>query len=135
MAGERNLLLILKNLKPVLNPEVVVFTSMPEADIPENVNYISRFHEKEGVTMILTKENAVRHKFKFDGEFAWITISIHTSLQAVGLTAAISGALADQSISCNVVSAYYHDHVFVDYHKKDLAIDCLRNLSGSGKNR
>jgi hypothetical protein len=61
--------------------------------------------------------------------FAWITLTVHSSLEAVGLTAAFSRALTEAGISCNVVAAYYHDHIFVPTRDAGQAMQVLKNLS------
>ncbi len=65
------------------------------------------------MTVILTREQADGLSLPYSVVCAWITLTVHSSLQAVGLTAAVSRALAEAEISCNVVAAYYHDHLFV----------------------
>jgi len=60
---------------------------------------------------------------------AWITLTVHSSLEAVGLTAAVSKALTDANISCNVVAAYYHDHIFVPVRDAKQAIAVLLELT------
>jgi hypothetical protein len=65
--------------------------------------------------------------------FQRITLSVHTSLEAVGLTAAVSSALAREGISANVVAAYYHDHIFVPVAKANQALSCILKLVGEGE--
>ena len=76
------------------------------------------FNEKEAITLILKKEIADTLQLEYSVVMSWITLTVHSSLEAVGLTAAFSKALSDKNISCNVVAAYYHDHIFVN--KKDM---------------
>ena len=60
---------------------------------------------------------------------SWITLTVHSSLEAVGLTAAFSKALAEKGISCNVVAAFYHDHLFVRQQDAAAAMETLKGLS------
>ena len=75
------------------------------------------FKEEEGYTLILTKDLADQLKLEYSFVASWITLTVHSSLEAVGLTAAFATALSEAGISCNVVAAFYHDHIFL--HKKD----------------
>jgi hypothetical protein len=61
-----------------------------------------------------------------------ITLRVHSSLAAVGLTAAVAAALSDHGISANVVAAYCHDHIFVPADRAEEALAALRSLQASG---
>lgn len=79
--------------------------------------------EEEGTTAIVPGQV---------GEFARITLMVHSALEGVGLTAAVSGALAEAGIACNVVAGFHHDHLFVPWQRRDEALDILQRLSRVG---
>jgi hypothetical protein len=81
------------------------------------------------VTVILSKEQADDVGLRYLVVLAWITLTVHSSLEAVGLTAAVSKALTNVGISCNVVAAYYHDHIFVPIKDAQQAMEVLETLS------
>lgn len=85
--------------------------------------------EKEGLTLILPVCVAERENFRVEGTFRNITLMVHSSLEAVGLTAAVSSKLAANGIPANVVAGYYHDHVFVPSDKAEEAVGLLQRLS------
>ena len=62
-----------------------------------------------------------------------ITLKVHSSLEAIGLTAAMSRALMEAGISANVVAAYYHDHIFVPAADAERAVEALRQLSAASR--
>ena len=64
----------------------------------------------------------------YDFIAAWISLDLHSSLNSVGLTSLFSQALADSKVSCNVIAGYNHDHIFVNYEKKELAMEILKRL-------
>jgi hypothetical protein len=129
MPGESDLEIILKTLKPVFNDGEYVFCSMPaNYNILQN-DIIGSFREKEGTTIILSKLIADELKLSYSFVSAWITLSVHSSLESVGLTAVFSTALARVGISCNVVAGYYHDHLFVNIKDVRKAINVLSELS------
>ena len=114
MSGEKDLKKLLQSMKPKHNLGEYVFCEIKNL---ENINLdeiAMLFREKEGITLILKKEIADKLNLKYSWITSWITLTVHSSLEAVGLTAAFSKALADNGISCNVVAAFYHDHIFVD---------------------
>ena len=81
------------------------------------------------MTVVVSKIKAEKHKLSYDTIFNKITLEVHSSLEAVGLTAAISTALASCNISANVVAGYYHDHIFIPKDKADLALETLERLT------
>src|SRR5437868_3557101 len=109
MQGEINLSLLLKTMTPELNEGDYVFCTIPHEQVIDFSIIISSFKEKEGLTIILNKHDADKLRLSYHYIAAWITLTVHSALQAVGLTAAFSKALADAGISCNVIAACYHD--------------------------
>ena len=124
---------LLKSMKPNLNDGEYIFTTLKMADF-EKLNIprsdtVCEFKEAEGVTLVMEKQKATHFALKFESSFAWITLEIHSSLDAVGLTAAFSNELANEGISCNVVAGYYHDHIFVGAEAGEKAIQVLEGLA------
>jgi len=87
------------------------------------------FREQEGLTLVLPASLADSAGLSFDGTMRCITLTVHSSLQAVGLTAAVSRVLAEAGIPANVVAAYYHDHIFVPTVYAARAISLLEQCS------
>ncbi|AYL99472.1 ACT domain-containing protein [Mucilaginibacter celer] len=127
--GETNLNTLLKNMTPVLNPGDYVYCTTTTANNINLNDIIAFFKEEEAITLILKKETADELNLEYSYIAAWITLTIHSSLEATGLTAAFATALAKQSISCNVVAAYYHDHIFVAKKDAERAVKVLKGLS------
>jgi hypothetical protein len=129
MIGETNLATLLRTLKPVLQQGTYVFCSLPEPVALPAPELLGSFREAEGVTVILRQEAADRLGLPYPFVAAWLTLQVHSSLAAVGLTAAVAQALAAQRISCNVVAAYHHDHLFVDHADAARALAVLEELA------
>jgi hypothetical protein len=119
MDGEKNLLQLLKTMQPKLNDGEYVFCVVKDLTMIDMNAVVMHFKEAEAFTIIIKRELADQYKLDYSFVAAWITLKVHSSLEAVGLTAAFSAALSSEGISCNVVAAFYHDHIFVD--KKDAA--------------
>ncbi|WP_299318283.1 ACT domain-containing protein [uncultured Maribacter sp.] len=130
MAGETDLSILLKSLKPSLNEGSYVFLTLKDIQQISRSAILFEFKEREGITIILEKEKADALKLKYEFVASWITLNVHSALDAVGLTAAVSTALTKQNISCNVVAAYYHDHIFVATKDTQKAMEVLGEFSG-----
>lgn len=129
MSSEIDLSELLRKMNPYLNEGDYVFCAV------ENLNNISlndilfHFKEKEAFTIVLKKEYADKMNFSYSYIAAWVTLTVHSSLEAVGLTAAFASALAKNNISCNTVAAFYHDHIFVNKNDAEKAMKVLVDLS------
>ncbi|WP_282179176.1 ACT domain-containing protein [Maribacter stanieri] len=129
MSGEKNLDTLLKSMKPKHNVGEFVFCKTENLEQINLSQIIMSFKEEESITIIA--EKAVADKLDLDYSFiaSWITLTVHSSLEAVGLTAAFSKALSENGISCNVIAAYYHDHIFVDKKDTEKAMAILNEFS------
>jgi hypothetical protein len=130
MSGITDLDQLLASMSPSLHDDAFIFYSgadIGDADI-RSLQPKCYFIEDEGISLIVSKTTADRHKLNYSGVFSLITLTVHSSLQAVGLTAAVAQALAAAGISANVVAAYYHDHIFVQQEKAADALQALKTL-------
>ncbi len=129
MVGEINLNTLLSSMSPEFMDGEYVFCSV-QGELSEfyKLSPIATFCEAEGLTLVLPKETAAKNNLPFESVFKGITLTIHSSLDAVGLTAAISNKLSDKGISANVIAAYYHDHIFVQEEKAELALAALNEF-------
>ncbi|MBD1363328.1 ACT domain-containing protein [Mucilaginibacter sp. ZT4R22] len=128
MSGITDIQTLLKTMTPELNAGEYVFCAVPTVDGINMKDVICFFREAEAITIIINKETADALGLSYDYVAAWITLTVHSSLQAVGLTAAFSAALAKAAISCNVIAGYYHDHIFVTYGDAEKAMEALKAL-------
>ena len=129
MAGISDLHELLKFMSPrLIDGEFVFCTVRGQVADYLHLEPLATFQECEGITLVLEKENAIKGTLVFESTFRLITLTVHSSLDAVGLTAAVSTQLASKGISANVIAAYYHDHIFVQSAKAELALSALKEL-------
>lgn len=130
MSGITDLQLLLSTLNPVLADGEFVFLTQSgqERDAAAALNPIAIFQETEGLSLIVSRIEAQDAGQAYQGVYRMITLQVHSSLEAVGLTAAVAEKLAEKGISANVVAAFHHDHVFVPTEKADAAIGALQEL-------
>jgi hypothetical protein len=128
--GEHDLGTLLRSMEPTLSDEEYVFVSMEES-LSEDLRADSllMFREEEGVTFILERNMADSLGLEYLATWALITLSVHSDLEAIGFIARISTELAKEGISVNIVSAYYHDHLFVPFEDSQEAMEVLQALS------
>lgn len=107
-------------MAPVLDPKVWSYLVVDGQPLPADTFALIR--EAEGLTAIIPAEG---------GDFARITLMVHSALDGAGLTAAVSGALAEQGIACNVVAGFHHDHLFVPWGRRDEALAVLEELAAA----
>lgn len=133
MLGETNLDILLKSINPILKDGEYVFCSINDQDRHRedwiSLEPIAFFHEVEGLTLVLRQEVAEQANLPYGATFRMITLSVHSSLEAVGFLAAITGKLAKSGISVNPISAYYHDHLFVPTAQVSKVMELLREFS------
>ena len=131
MAGIVELSKLIKEMSPQLSSEQYVFVTVSNdhLELLSNPMTFASIREVEGMTLVIEKETADKAGLSYEHAYRKITLLVHSSLEAVGLTAAIATKLAEQSISANVIAGYYHDHVFVPNDKAELAQQALLALT------
>ena len=127
MPAERDLAVLLASMEPERQPGSFVFTTGD--DVPAQARAVVVVREAEGVTVVLERAQADELGLAYDFVAAMISLRVHSALDAVGLTAAVSTELAGHGISCNVVAGYFHDHLFIPEADADRAVALLRELA------
>ncbi len=128
MPGERDLPALLRGMSPRLHPGAYVYAQVDGA-VPDGAEPVVTVREDEGLTLVLPRQQADALGLPYDFVAAWITLEVHSALEAVGLTAAVSRALTDAGISANMVAGFTHDHLFVPHPRATDALHALQSLS------
>jgi len=131
MAGETDLGRLIANLEPRLHDGELVFCTIPGAvyGARADLEPVAVVTESEGLALVLEREQAEASGLIFEGVFRMITLQARSSLEAVGLTAAVAGRLAELGIAANVIAGYHHDHVLVPRERADQAARALAALA------
>ena len=133
MSGESDLVKLLGSMRPELQPDVCVFVTMPlSQNLPDGVQPLMVFREQEGWTCILSEDAARKAGLSCIYRCRMITLTVHSSLEAVGFLAAVTTRLAAAGISVNPVSGFYHDHLFVPAERAEEAMAILRSFAADG---
>lgn len=125
---------LLKSMKPEIRSGDYVFCTV-DGNYSDyaHLSPLACFVEREGLSLIISVEAAENAQLAYESTFKQITLTVHSSLDAVGLTAAVATKLASYGISANVVAAYYHDHIFVQTEKADEALLALKDFGAEEK--
>lgn len=131
MSGETNLRVLLRSMKPVLDEKPYGFAALGDDETIQLDKAFAVIREDEGMTVVARSDVFANVNRQVPAEWARITLQIHSSLQAIGLTASFAAALGKANISANVIAGYYHDHIFVQWDNRQAAMDALLDLSRS----
>ncbi len=124
--GETDLQSLLKQMQPVLDDEQMVFCSLPTDEAEKYLTSCQGYYrEQEGVSLILNKRQADLDNLTYGPVFRRISLMVHSSLEAVGFLSRITEILAAQGISVNVVSGFFHDHLYINVKEAENAVMIL----------
>lgn len=123
-----NLSQLLRSMTPRLHDGVYVYCVVPKGSDVAAYLPVVTVQEDEGISLVVREDVALSAGLEILFRAAWITLTVHSDLQAVGLTAAFSNALAAAGISCNVVAGVFHDHIFVPVALGQRALEVLSDL-------
>ena len=126
MAGETDLRVLVASMSPEAVPGHWFFGTIEPGTM---VDAVATVLEPEGLSVVVGRSEADRLGFDTTHAYRWITLRVHSSLDAVGLTAAVAAALTENGISCNVVAGAFHDHLFVPAARLEDALVALEQLS------
>jgi hypothetical protein len=131
MTGERDLEKLLASMSPELMDEEYVFCTFQNAQYGDYLDLepVAAIKESEGLTLIIPKRKADDKNINYESAFKRITLRIHSSLDAIGLTAAFSSKLTEHEISANVIAGYYHDHIYVQSDHAEKAMKALNKFA------
>ncbi len=134
MSGEVNLHRLLAGLTAECQAEVYVFVTLPEETVlPAGLKPRMLFREGEGLTLIVEQHQALEFGWPSAFPCRMITLTVHSSLEAVGFMARIATALADRGLGVNPVSAFFHDHLFIPLGREADALAALADLAAKAK--
>lgn len=123
---------LLASMAPVQRDGEFVYVAWPDGTpLPATVEAVVR--EDEGLTVVLARATADRLGLDYSYVAAWLTLGVHSELDAVGLTAAFGTALAEARISCNVLAGFHHDHLLVPVADAPRALEVLHELSAESR--
>lgn len=131
MAAISDLSQLISGMEPALNEGTWVFGVLPDGLSCDAPGIVATIREPEGISVVMEEGAALRAGVEAVFRAAWITLHVHSALEAVGLTAAVAAALGEAGISCNVVAGTHHDHLFVPVEHAHRAIAVLRQLQRS----
>lgn len=122
---------ILNSLTVSVRPDPYVVVSLPPGNVVPSVggDIGAVIDEDEGTTVIATMSRAAHEGWPHDFVASWLTLNVHSALEAVGLTAAFSRQLGRAGIPCNVIAGFYHDHILVPIDKTDAAVEVIEALA------
>ena len=126
---------LIRTMEPALNPGCYAFATPMNGRPIDLASVIAFIREPEGTSIVISEDLALEQDLQIHFRAAWITLTVHSDLKAIGLTAAFATALDRANISCNVVAGCYHDHIFVPIELAELAMLTLLQLQESAKRK
>jgi len=126
---------LISTMQPELQPDIYGYCIWPLDKCWHGPLPLATFKEKEGLTLVLTEQQAQEYQLDILFRARWISLTVHSALEAVGLTAAFATALAAAGLSCNVFAGAYHDHLLVPVHQAEAAMQVLKQLQQSKQNK
>jgi hypothetical protein len=124
--SEQDLAILLRTMEPVLHPEPYGYGLW--AGGVQLIEPFATVSEAEGLTIVAPLADLQAAGMRSE-PWARISLTVHSDLAAVGLTAAFATALGAEGISCNVIAGYHHDHLFVQWDRRTQAMAALQALS------
>jgi len=123
-----DLAVLLASMRPELHAGTWAWCALPPGTPTDALAAVATMREAEATTVVVDEVQAVARGWPIAFRSAWITLTVHSDLAAVGLTAAFARALGDVGIACNVIAGVHHDHLFVPVDRAVDAMTALRAL-------